>query len=152
MNTSSVYEMESPAVHMIDIENVCGTGKPTWQMVADARRKYLQRVSIQKGDRVFVTAGPQNREAVYEGWPGAIYRFKAGADGADILIAQYICENELNRRYKRAFLASGDGELAPYVETLCRLGLRTTVVALARSTSDRLAKFRRICLDTEGRN
>jgi hypothetical protein len=149
MNSSLVYEKETPAVHMIDIENICGCGKPTFEMVADARRRYRRLVRIGQRDRVFITAGVQNREVVFEGWPGAVYKFKAGDDGADILIAQYICENDLARYYRKAYLASGDGELAPYADRLCRMGLDTTVIALGRSLSGRMLKFEHVLIDSE---
>jgi precorrin-6B methylase 1 len=43
---------------------------------------------------------------------------KKGHDGADILLAKAMLEDDLENRFERVVIASGDGGLAPFVQSL----------------------------------
>lgn len=133
------------AVHLIDIENLCGCGIPSATDIRRAREIYEEEVGIQDGDLVLVAAGTQNKAAVRAAWPTATHIFRPGANGADIAIAQFICESEtLCSRYARAFLGSGDGGLAPYVTHLTANGLDTIVVSRPSALSWKMNSFDQI--------
>jgi hypothetical protein len=130
------------AVHLIDIENLCGCGIPTANDIRRAREIYEEEVGIQEEDLVLIAAGTQNKAAVRAAWPTASHVFRPGENGADIAIAQFICESEtLTRRYGRAFLCSGDGGLAPYATHLESKGLDTIVVSRPSALSKKLDSF-----------
>jgi hypothetical protein len=132
------------AVHLVDIENLCGCGKPNKDQITQVCANYYDEVGVQEGDLVVVAPGTQNRFAVYEGWPGAVYQFRPGDNGADIALAQFICENKLETKYVRAFLGSGDGGLAPYLELLSKKGIDPIVVSRKAGLSYKLSKFEHI--------
>ena len=129
------------AIHLIDLENLYGSGRLSYDAVRKTYRTYLDEVSVQEGDLVIVAAGSGNRLAVFNGWPGAHYKFRDGQNGADIALAEFISESHLSGRFNRAFLGSGDGGLAPYAEILQSAGLDIVVVARPTSTSYRLRGF-----------
>lgn len=133
------------AVHLIDIENLCGFGIPSAEDISRAREIYEEEVGIQDGDLVLVAAGTQNKAAVRAAWPTATHIFRPGANGADIAIAQFICESEtLTNRYVRAFLGSGDGGLAPYLTCLQAKGISPVVVSRPSAMSGKLNSFEHI--------
>jgi hypothetical protein len=135
------------AAHFLDIENLCGTGQPTLEEMELARKIYEEEVGIQEEDLVVVAAGTQNKRLVRNVWPIATHIFRAGQNGADIAIAQFICESKsLATRFGRAFLGSGDGGFAPYAKYLIDLGLDTVVVARERGLSWQLNGFERILI------
>jgi hypothetical protein len=132
------------AVHLIDLENLYGSGRLSYEAIKKTRLAYLEEVGVQDGDLVLVAAGIGNRLTVSNGWPGALYKFREGLNGADIALAEFMSEFHSAHRYNRAFLGSGDGGLAPYAEFLRTSGLDIVVVARPSSTSYRLRGFERI--------
>jgi hypothetical protein len=132
------------AVHLVDIENLCGCGKPSKEQISEICANYYEEVGVQDDDLVVIASGTQNRWALYEGWPGAVHQFRPGENGADIALAQFICENQLEDNFVRAFLGSGDGGLAPYVEVLSNKGLDPIVVSRKAGLSYKLNKFEHI--------
>lgn len=129
------------AVHLIDLENLYGSGRLSYDAVKQTRLAYLEEVGVQEGDLVLVAAGIGNRLTVTNGWPGALYKFREGLNGADIALAEFMSEFHSSHRYNRAFLGSGDGGLAPYAEFLRKTGLDIVVVARPTSTSYRLRAY-----------
>lgn len=130
------------AVHLIDIENLCGCGIPSADDIRRAREIYEEEVGIQDDDLVLVAAGTQNKAAVRKAWPKATHIFRPGPNGADIALAQFICESEtITSRYGRAFLGSGDGGLAPYASNLTSNGLDTIVVSRPSALSWKMHSF-----------
>ena len=129
------------AVHLIDLENLYGSGRLSYDAVNKTRLTYLDEVGVQEGDLVLVAAGTGNRLTVSKAWPGALYKFRPGMNGADIALAEFMSEFHSSNRYNRAFLGSGDGGLAPYAQLLIKTGLDVVVVARPSSTSNRLRDF-----------
>ena len=137
-------ETNYKAVHLIDLENLYGDGLLTIDAIKKAHEIYDDEVGIQAEDTVLVAAGTQNKRNVLTAWPGAFYLFRPGANGADIALAQYMSEKNLATAYGRAFLASGDGGLAPYLNYLRNKGLDTVVVSRPSALSWKLNGFERI--------
>ena len=129
------------AIHLIDLENLFGSGRLSYDEVKKTRLTYLEEVGVQDGDLVIVAAGTRNRLAVFNGWPGALYKFREGQNGADIALAEFISETHLSGRFNRAFLGSGDGGLAPYAKLLQDVGVDIVVVSRPTATSYRLRCF-----------
>lgn len=127
------------AVHLIDIENLVGAPRLTKQAVTIARYRYLAEISVGAGDHVIIaTSSSQNLLAAAQGWPGARYLQKPGKDGADLMLAEVIANENLESRFKSAIIASGDGGLAPSVAHLASRGVATTAVAHSQSLSHKM--------------
>lgn len=140
-------QTSKPNCHILDIENLAGTGKLTPDLVAQVSGRYFAKVHPNPKDVFFIAAGTQNKWAVMGGWPNSFYQFKPGKDGADILIAQFCSELEHINRFSRGYLASGDGALSPYAQILADRGMDLRVVARLSSCSWKMRKFELIDLD-----
>lgn len=125
-------------LHEIDIENLVGSGKPTRQQVQAAKESYSLAVQVMDRDLVVLAAGPQNREAVIEGWPGAVYLFKKGTDGADEALVDFFNQIEDKSIFTDLFVASGDNRFATVVDSASQVGIKTTVVLGAGKKSWKL--------------
>ena len=125
----------SRAVHLIDIENLCGSSHLTAEMVTKARAEYFDSVHPAAEDLFYVTASPYNAAAACFGWPQAHHEFLAGKDGGDILLAKAIVDDHLEEDFRAVYVASGDGGLAPFVQHLTNHEVPVTVVSLMRQLS-----------------
>jgi hypothetical protein len=145
-NIVRLFGNEPLRLHEIDIENLVGTGKPTREQVQAIRKRYRSLVPELDRDLVVLAAGPQNRYAVIEGWPGAIYIFKKGADGADEALVDFYNQIEDKSIFTDLFIASGDNKFASVCTAASRDGIRTTVVLGAGKKSWKLRASNSISL------
>jgi hypothetical protein len=123
------------SIHLIDIENLCVTGDLTVEMVAEVREAYVAQVEPSADDLFVIAASHHNMEAAAFGWPGGFHGFRSGRDGADIVLAQMMLEDDLADRFETVFLASGDGGLAPFASALRAKGCHIQVVSRIESVS-----------------
>ena len=88
---SAISLSESSSIHLIDVENLVGSGVVTREAVSDLCQRYVEDVYASHEDLYFVAAGPQNAEAVREGWKAGqtFYQFRKGKDGADIALVDF---------------------------------------------------------------
>jgi len=127
-------------IHLIDIENLCGASRPTLNQVKVARQRYMDMGLWREGDQVVVASSTGNYPSSAYGWSNARYLTRDGKDGADLCLAEVMTDENLENRYSRIIVASGDGGLAPFVAELARSGVHTVVV----SYSDRLSRKMRL--------
>ena len=124
------------SVHLIDIENLCCESNPTTEHVRQARDAYFQKTQPGENDLFFVTVSSKNNlEAAVFGWGQASFSCQEGHDGADILLARMMLEDDLENRFGKVYLASGDGGLAPFARSLISKGVEVQVVAVPRALS-----------------
>ena len=124
------------SVHLIDIENLCCESNPTTEHVRQARDAYFQKTQPGDNDLFFVTVSSKsNLEAAVFGWGQASFSCQEGHDGADILLAKMMLEDDLENRFDKVYLASGDGGLAPFARSLMNKGVEVQVVAVPRALS-----------------
>ena len=129
----------SRALHLIDIENICQSSNPTLEEVLKAREEYLSQVDVGELDQFLVTvSSSSNLEAALFGWPSASVKCKEGHDGADILLAEQMLQNQVRTGFSKVRLASGDGGLAPFVRSLVRLGVYVEVICRIESVSPKM--------------
>ncbi len=144
---NAVTEQSTGGLHLVDVENLAGTGHLTKEIVRLTRRSYESACAINHGDLVVIAAGPQNRQAVIQGWGNAVYKWQKGKDGADqAILGLFTSIRDLNR-YPRVFLATGDGGLAPIAEIASASGLDVTVVTRATACSYKYNKYKTVTLD-----
>lgn len=131
MNTKTLLQARAQrSVHLIDIENLCGESNPTVEHVALARAAYFEKVQPGEHDLFFVTVSSKaNLEAAVFGWGQASFSCLEGHDGADILLAKMMLEDNLENRFGKVYLASGDGGLAPFARSLMNKGVEVEVVS-----------------------
>jgi hypothetical protein len=124
------------SVHLIDIENLCCESNPTTEHVRQARDAYFEKTQPGDNDLFFVTVSSKNNlEAAVFGWGQASFSCQEGHDGADILLAKMMLEDDLENRFDKVYLASGDGGLAPFARSLISKGVDVEVVAVPRALS-----------------
>ena len=124
------------SVHLIDIENLCCESNPTTEHVGRARDAYFEKIQPGENDLFFVTVSSKsNLEAAVFGWGQASFSCLEGHDGADILLAKMMVEDDLENRFGKVYLASGDGGLAPFARSLIAKGVEVEVVAVPKALS-----------------
>jgi hypothetical protein len=130
MNSKKSKAGQQRSVHLIDIENLCRKSNPTREQVASARDSYFKKVEPGENDLFFVTVSSKNNlEAAMFGWGHASISCLEGHDGADILLAKMMLEDDLENRFDKVYLASGDGGLAPFAQSLLKKGVALEVVS-----------------------
>jgi hypothetical protein len=134
------------AVHFIDIENLVGQGLITLDEVRNARQRYFQKIGVSSKDIFIVASGPQNRAAVVLGWPGSIYKFKKGADGADLALISVFHEFDVLSVASELFIGSGDNRFAEIAHLGRAAGKLVTVVTGVGARSYRLQPFNSVNL------
>jgi hypothetical protein len=143
MSSYSNNEQEKPhrKLFLVDIENLVGSGLIYEEEVSQARAALFSLVTPKNKDCVFVAANPMNREAVFEGWPGALYNFKYGQDGADLQIIKFFAGIEDLSKYSEVVLASGDAGLIPIARKAREMGMKIQVVANRTSCSKKYSEY-----------
>ena len=142
MNLKTIEKIRTQrSVHLIDIENLCGESNPTTEHVELAKAAYFEKVQPGECDLFFVTVSSKaNLEAAVFGWGQASFSCLEGHDGADILLAKMMLEDDLENRFGKVYLASGDGGLAPFAKSLLSKGVEVEVVSQP-STLSTLYRF-----------
>ena len=137
MNSKTVKALSKHrSIHLIDIENLCCESNPTTEHVRQARDAYFEKIQPGDNDLFFVTVSSKNNlEAAVFGWGQASFSCQEGHDGADILLAKMMLEDDLENRFGKVYLASGDGGLAPFARSLISKGVEVQVVAVPRALS-----------------
>lgn len=125
-------------VHLIDIENLCGTAHLTVEDVQYAAFQYHRSVHVMPEDNVIIGSSHHNLLATGLGWTNVRHVVQSGVDGADRALQAVMANEGLDRRYERAILATGDGGFDFSIAALTRLGCDVSVVAPAGRTARRL--------------
>ena len=117
-------------LHLVDIENLAGTGLPAEWEVAGVHREYAARVGVGPMDQVVIGCNHKALSAAGHGWPGARYLVRSGPDGADIELLAVVEGENVVGRFTRVVIASGDGGFTRAVAGLAAGGCQVTVVSL----------------------
>ncbi|WP_125776965.1 NYN domain-containing protein [Antribacter gilvus] len=130
-------EFRDRALHLVDIENLTGTGLPDSVAVQVARRNLQRAVPVADGDLVVVGSSHAAALAIADGWGAARYVWRSGRDGADLALLG-VLEEDVAERFDHVVIASGDGIFADAAAGLGRRGCDVTVVAREGGISWRL--------------
>ncbi len=127
-------------LHVVDVENLVGSGRPGLSAVAALRALYTDVVRVVPGDHVVVACNPGCLLDVGVGWgPGsARLRVGAGRDGADWELLEVLESERVPERFSRVVIASGDGIFAAMAARLAVAGCDVTVVSRRTSLSAQL--------------
>jgi hypothetical protein len=125
-------------LHLVDIENLIGSPRPTELEAHDCRRRYTEHLAVRPGDLVVIACNHGAALAVGFGWREARLLLRSGQHGADAALLDVIANENINRRFRSVVVASGDGCFAEPVASLARAGVEVTVVSNACALSRRL--------------
>jgi hypothetical protein len=126
------FNISARELHLIDIENETGKPNPTAAEIAQFRAFYCDRNNVPRDAHIVVAAssGATLLEASV-GWPGARTTFLPGLDGADLALIEVALGENVDQRYGKVVIASGDHIFAEAATTLIRLGVQVTFFARA---------------------
>jgi hypothetical protein len=116
-------------LHLVDIENLAGTGLPAEWEVAVIRQVYAARVGIGKMDQVVIGCNHKALPSAGLGWPGARYLVRSGPDGADTELLAVISGENVAARFTDVVIGSGDGAFTRAAAALAAAGPQVTVVS-----------------------
>jgi hypothetical protein len=140
---------QARTLHLVDIENLAGTGLPAEREVAVIRLAYAARVGIGEMDQVIIGCNHKALPSAGFGWPEARYLVRSGPNGADNELLGVISGENVAARFDHVVIASGDGAFTSAAAALRSTGPKVTVVSrrigLARTL--RLAAQNVIYLD-----
>jgi hypothetical protein len=123
----------------VDIENLLGTANPRCHEVAEIARLYAAVAGVAPGDHVVIASSHHCAESAWFGWPPNARRLvRSGPNGADRALVEVLEHEEVERRFPRVVMGSGDGLFAEASARLQAGGVEVTVVTRAGSLSGRL--------------
>lgn len=118
-------------VHLIDLENVVGSGHVTEWGARQSREAYLASGVVARGDHVIVAVSHHNLLSAGYGWPDARRVVRSGQDGADLALQDVMSNENLPMRFGNCIVVTGDGGFAGAVAAMIRTGLPVGVIAPA---------------------
>ena len=128
------------ALHVVDIENLAGTGLPTLTRVSEVQGQYLACLRFGAGDQVVLAASHIALLNAGLGWPHARYRVRSGKNGADLELIDVLEHENVAARFGHVVIGSGDGGFTAIAASLATLGIHVTVVSRWGSLAQELAK------------
>ncbi|ADG76389.1 conserved hypothetical protein [Cellulomonas flavigena DSM 20109] len=112
------------ALHLVDLQNLVGSGSPTLQEAKATWAAY--RALVQPGDLAVVACSHHAAPAVWFAvGTEARLLVRSGAGGADVALVDDVDLGHLVARFTWLVVASGDHAFVPLVETVRRAGVRT---------------------------
>jgi hypothetical protein len=130
-----------PCIHLIDIENLIGSGKVTKDQVKLARLQYTSTTGWSPCDVYCIATNPINRLAVIDGWGGAVYCFKSGKDGADLALIDLFQDLVGPEKFGKLTIGSGDAAFESTLQQAAEFGMAVKVVSKEKGCSQKLRKF-----------
>ena len=105
-------------LHLVDIENLVGTPRPSSREVALVKSVYEGLGLCLDSDLVVVACNHGAAASVVEGWAGARYLLRSGENGADYALLDVLANESIEARFREVVIASGDGIFAEAVARL----------------------------------
>ncbi|MCB0863388.1 MAG: hypothetical protein KDB66_09275 [Solirubrobacterales bacterium] len=125
------------AIHLLDVENLCGTPAFNDQDLIALQRRYSELIPIGPEDLVVVASSHYRARELMFGWTDARPLFGSGPDGADKCLLDVIFHEGIEGRFSHIVIGSGDGIFSPACRHLEAHGPSITVVARNRRSLSR---------------
>ncbi|HAM21428.1 MAG TPA: hypothetical protein DCQ04_03995 [Actinobacteria bacterium] len=125
-------------IHLVDIENLCGTPRPSRRLVQEVRDRYINFVPLGTHDHVVLACNHGACLDVGLGWPGPRLLVRSGHDGADQALLDVLADEGIEVRFTGVVIASGDGIFTEAAARLAQAGLEVLVVSRIAALSKRL--------------
>ena len=134
------YVREGRALHLLDLENLCGGPDRIRSGKHAVAGLYRRRAGIARDDHVVIGANPGSLVDCFDILPGSQLVGRSGPDGADRALLDVIRDMDwVAERYDRVVFGSGDHCFASKAAALRVRGVLVGVVACAGSISHSLA-------------
>jgi hypothetical protein len=119
------------SLHLIDLENLCGSGLPTEQVIATVWTTYRYGVPTSPDDHYIVGASHLCAQRAWFILPtqGVQRRVRSGKDGAELAILTELDLSYAISRYDRLVIGSGDGMFTPAARAAREQGLHVHQVS-----------------------
>jgi hypothetical protein len=127
------------AMHLLDIENLVGSTRPTTCEVQEIMTIYESLVPIGARDHYVVAVNHTALLPVGIAFRGVRLLARSGPDGADRALVEAAYHDRIDLRFERVVIGSGDGYFTSLAAWLTRAGLQVTVASTRRSLSRHLA-------------
>ena len=140
-DSTAVRSQSSRALHLWDLDNLLGGSRAsiTSTSLRALLVAYDRSISIRDRDHVVVAACAAVAARTFFDLPiGWRFLVGRGLDGADLALVNAIPVKFIASRYTDVVIGSGDGIFSNFAADLTSCGLSVTVVARARSLSQRL--------------
>ncbi|MCF4123347.1 hypothetical protein L1785_20475 [Antribacter sp. KLBMP9083] len=124
-------------LHVVDVENLLGTGALTSDAVRYARQVVTRVVPFAETDATVVGVSSSQAMLALSTWHPALRVAHLGHDGADLALLDALSDDRV-ARFSAVTICSGDGIFADRIAAIAAQGIRTTVVAPSGCLSHRL--------------
>jgi len=141
--TAQIYDWcpKGRWLHLVDAENLCGTGAPTAADMLRVRRRYFEVMRPGPHDHTIVASSHHAGLVIGAGWPGARLVLGSGVDGADrALLGAVRPAQEMVQRFAGIVIASGDHIFADLAIDLAQAGGTVVVTCGEGRLSRQLAE------------
>lgn len=122
------HQIAPRALHVVDVANEICSGYFYVSDVEELRNAWNDCVHPGEHDQYFLATGPGTKEALAFGWRKAAPVIRAGVDGADDAIIEYLDVDYIASRFTHVYLGSGDHKIAPRAAELVKAGVKVTIV------------------------
>ena len=113
------------ALHLIDLENLCGAGSTTAEDAARVLAAYVDAVKIGPADSIHIGVAHHMATAVMPVlcvFPGRLH-VRSGRDGAETALLESIDLVHISTRFSRLIIASADRTFTEAADEARRLGM-----------------------------
>ena len=113
------------ALHLIDLENLCGAGSTTTEDAARVLAAYVDAVKIGPADSIHIGVAHHMATAVMPVlcvFPGRLH-VRSGRDGAETALLESIDLVHISTRFSRLIIASADRTFTEAADEARRLGM-----------------------------
>ncbi len=113
------------ALHLIDLENLCGAGSTTAEDAARVLAAYVDAVKIGPADSIHIGVAHHMATAVMPVlcvFPGRLH-VRSGRDGAETALLESIDLAHISTRFSRLIIASADRTFTEAADEARRLGM-----------------------------
>jgi hypothetical protein len=119
------------SLHLIDLENLCGSGLPTDEVITTVWNTYRYGVPTSPDDHYIVGASHLCAQRAWFILPtqGVQRRVRSGKDGAELAILADLDLAHAVGRYDRLVIGSGDGMFTPTARAAREQGLHVHQVS-----------------------
>jgi hypothetical protein len=138
MTNTTIPKKSSRHLVLIDAENLAGTADPTPEEVEIVREALADVVPDFETAQRIVACSHHAARTVAFAFPGARHLWRSGPNGADLALLDVLENEDVDQRYGRVTLCSGDRIFAASVARLAEADVDVTVVALQGHLSAQL--------------
>jgi hypothetical protein len=116
-------------LHLVDVENLVGSGRPTARDLEAVHRLYRELQLVGGQDHIVVACNPYVAVEVADAWAPARLRVGHGPSGADLQLLDVALHERITSRFDHVVIGSGDGVFTEVTVGLQAAGLPVTVVS-----------------------